>query len=281
MKANFARALKAVLVHEGGYSNHPKDPGGATMQGVTQRVYDAFRAKRGEKPRSVKQIDKAELTEIYRAQYWNAVHGDDLPSGVDYAVFDLAVNSGPTRAIKILQQSLRGYSGRIDGQIGLATLRAVEEDDDNDALIDRMCDRRLKFLRALSTWPVFGKGWSKRVAGVRAMGKAMATGKTPPKAVFESAGAVRATDADIGAPPGKGLPDAITGAGGAVTTGSLGLQTQVTDAMDKLTPFAGYSATVGTILTYLAVAGAVMVGAGLVWRMWSVWRAKKIAEAVE
>lgn len=280
MKANFQKALKAVLVHEGGYSNHPKDPGGATMQGVTQRVYDAFRSKLGRPHRAVKLMDKAERDAIYKEQYWDAVRGDDLPSGVDYAVFDGAVNSGPVRALKWLQQSLKTYHGAIDGQMGLGTLRAVREDENNDALIDRMCDRRMAFLGALGTWPVFKKGWTKRVAGVRAMGKAMASGKTLPKPVFEPAGAVRATDADIGAPPSKAVGDAATGAGTAITTGSLGIQGTVTDTMDKLSPFAGYSETVGTLLTYLAVAGAVMVAGGLLWRAYAVWKARKVAEAV-
>lgn len=279
MKANFARSLKAVLAHEGGYVNHVADPGGPTNYGVTQRVYDAFRARRGEKPRTVRLIDKAEVEAIYRAQYWDAVRGDDLPSGVDYAVFDGAVNSGPVRSIKWLQASLKTYRGAIDGQIGLATLRAIAEDDDNDALIDRMLDRRLTFLRALRTWPVFGRGWGKRVSGVRAMGKAMASGKAIPKPVSAAVGYARASEANITAPPSKALPDAITGAGTAVTTGSLTIQSQVTEAMDKLTPFAGYSATVGTILTYLAIAGAIAVGAGLLWRAWATWRASRIAEA--
>lgn len=280
MKNNFKQSLAAVLKHEGGYVNHPADPGGATMQGVTQRVYDAFRTKRGEKPRPVKQIDKAERDAIYREQYWQAIRGDDLPNGVDYAVFDVAVNSGPPRAIKILQQSLRNYDGRVDGQIGLATLRAVEEDDDNDALIDRMCDRRMAFLQALRHWPTFKKGWTKRVAGVRAMGKAMASGKTPPKPVFEPAGAVRASEATIAAPPAKAIGDAATGAGGAIGGGALTIKGTVTDTMDQLTPFAGYSESVGTFLTYLAVAGAILVAGGLLWRVYAVWKGRKIEEAV-
>lgn len=283
MKANFQKALKAVLVHEGGWSNHKDDPGGATMQGVTQRVYDAFRAKSGAAKRSVKLMDKAERDTIYKEQYWDAVKGDQLPAGVDYVVFDGAVNSGPVRAIKWLQQSLKGYHGAIDGQIGLGTLQALSADDNNDALIDRMCDRRMAFLKALGTWSVFGAGWTKRVAGVRAMGKAMASGKTVtiPKATAQSAsGSAKAPVADMSVPPSKAMGDAATGAGTAITTGSLGIQSTVTDTMDKLSPFAGYSGTVGTLLTYLAVVGAVLVAGGLLWRAYAVWKARKVAEAV-
>lgn len=280
MKANFAKSLKAVLVHEGGWSNHPADPGGATMRGVTQRVYDAYRAGKGQAKRSVRLIDNAELADIYARQYWAACRCDDLPSGVDAVVFDQAVNSGPVRSIKWLQQSLKTYRGAVDGQMGLATLRAVAEDDNNDALIDRMCDRRMAFLKALRTWSVFSKGWTKRVAGVRAMGKAMASGKTPPKPVFEPAGAVRATEASIAAPPAKAIGDAATGAGGAIGGGALTIKGTVTDTMDQLSPFAGYSESVGTFLTYLAVVGAILVAGGLLWRVYAVWKGRKIEEAV-
>lgn len=283
MKANFQKALKAVLVHEGGYVNHPADPGGATNYGVTQKVYDAWRVSRGEKPRSVKQIDKAEVEACYKKQYWNAVQADDLPAGIDYVVFDGAVNSGPSQSIKWLQRALTGYTGPIDGVLGVRTLRRVKEDENHDALVARICDRRMAFLKALRTWGVFGKGWSKRVAGVKAMGQAMATGKLVTKAMTEAAGdegAAKAPVADASVPPSKAAGDALTGAGTAVTTGSLGIQGQVTDTIDKLTPFASFSATIGSLLTYLAIAGAVMVVGGLAWRAYATWRARKVAEAV-
>ena len=218
MKANFSKALKAVLVHEGGYVNYPKDPGGATNFGVTQKVYNAWRVKRGEDVRPVKQIDKAEVAEIYRKNYWDAVQGDDMPNGVDYVLFDGAVNSGPLQAIKWLQRSLDGYTGAIDGVMGLRTLRRVMEDDDNDALITRMCTHRMAFLKVLKTWPVFGKGWSKRVAGVEAMGLAMASGKQAPKIAFVPDGAAKAPEAEVAVPPAKGGADAATGVGGAQDT---------------------------------------------------------------
>ena len=100
-------SLARVLAHEGGYSNHPKDPGGATMKGVTQRVYDGYRKGKGLAVRSVKGITTDELNEIYDRQYWDAVKGDLLPAGVDYVLFDGAVNSWPGRSIMWLQQALR------------------------------------------------------------------------------------------------------------------------------------------------------------------------------
>lgn len=170
MKANYASALASVLVHEGGYSNHPRDPGGATMKGVTQRVYDDFRVNRRLPPRSVKHIQPAEIEEIYRKQYWNAVKGDDLPAGVDYAVFDLAVNSGTNRAIRFLQ---RAAGVLEDGKLGPVTLAAVKAIPPK-LLVDAICDERICFLKSLSTFSTFGKGWTRRVSDVRDHGKAMA-----------------------------------------------------------------------------------------------------------
>jgi lysozyme family protein len=164
MKSNFQRALAAVLKHEGGYVNHPKDPGGATNKGVTQAVYDASRKRWGYGVRSVKFITDAEVSTIYRTQYWDAVAGDDLPDGLDYAVFDYAVNSGPHRAIQHLQIAL-GVSS--DGRIGFVTLNAVKLRNVKRTIED-LCELRMRFLKRLNTWPTFGKGWSRRVEGVKA-----------------------------------------------------------------------------------------------------------------
>lgn len=163
MRSNFNEALRAVLVHEGGYANHPKDPGGATMKGVTQRVYDAYRRNNGLEVRSVRNISEAELNAIYYQQYWMIVRGDQLPGGLDYAAFDYAVNSGPSRAIKHLQ-SVLGVT--VDGVPGNATLAAANSGD-IASHINKLCDRRLAFVKDLPTWPTFGKGWTSRIAGVR------------------------------------------------------------------------------------------------------------------
>lgn len=98
MKQNFDYALGRVLGHEGGFSDHPEDNGGETMWGITHRTYDAYRRAKGLPTQSVQEITRSEMIEIYRREYWDAVRGDDLPAGVDYAIFDFAVNSGPGRA---------------------------------------------------------------------------------------------------------------------------------------------------------------------------------------
>lgn len=167
MEKTFKTALAAVLAHEGGYVNHPKDPGGATNRGVTQGVYDNYRRRLGLELRSVRRITEEEVATIYRQQYWNKVRGNDLPSGVDYAVFDFAVNSGVFRAVRYLQ----GAVGVVaDGEIGPKTLGAVAAQPAGET-IDDLCDRRLAFLRRLPTFEVFGLGWSRRVAGVRKLAK--------------------------------------------------------------------------------------------------------------
>lgn len=161
MRGNFARCLAWVLVHEGGYVNHPKDPGGATNRGVIQRTYDAYRRRMGLAKRSVRQITQEEVEVIYRDQYWDAVRGDDLPAGVDYATFDYAVNSGAKRAIKDLQ---RVVGAKADGWIGQETMAAIQSKPPQTIVVE-LCERRYRFVRSLRHWKTFGRGWSRRIMG--------------------------------------------------------------------------------------------------------------------
>lgn len=178
MKSNYARCLDIVLAYEGGFANHPDDPGGATMRGVTQRTYDAWRIGAGLATQSVRQIEEPELHAIYRDGYWNVVRGDDLPAGVDLAVFDYAVNSGPARAAKELQ---RVVLATMDGKIGPATLAAVRARQPAE-IIRPLCAGRLAFLEGLTTWATFGRGWKRRVVDVEASALAMvAPAPLPPK----------------------------------------------------------------------------------------------------
>lgn len=176
MRKNFDAALKAVLISEGGYVNDPRDPGGATCKGVTQAVYDAFRKRAGSPTRSVRLIGPEELAAIYRFQYWDLIKGDALPSGVDYAVFDFAVNSGVVRAAKYLQRAL-GVTA--DGAIGNITVHAAESSD-RAGIINAICNARIAFLKKARhpktgalLWPTYGGGWQKRVDKVRAAALAM------------------------------------------------------------------------------------------------------------
>lgn len=162
MDRNFARSLALVLKSEGGWSDKKTDPGGATMKGVTLASFRRY-VKADAGKADLKKITDAQIATVYRRFYWDAVAGAELPDGVDYAVFDFAVNSGPGRAAKYLQAVL-GVAQ--DGRVGAATLAAARAKPAG-AVIDTLCEMRLAFLHRLPTWPTFGKGWSARVASVR------------------------------------------------------------------------------------------------------------------
>lgn len=177
--ATFDPALELLDEDEGGYVNHPQDKGGPTNRGITLATFRRH-IKNNASIADLKAITNEQVKVIYKRGFWDTVHGDELPSGVDYAVFDFSVNSGPSRALKYLQIALQRmglYKGDIDGLIGPQTHKAVKAADARK-LIDVLCDERLKFVRSLSNYPTFGKGWENRIAGVRKDAKAL-VGKTP------------------------------------------------------------------------------------------------------
>lgn len=161
---NFERALKLTLAYEGGYVDDPDDPGGATNRGVTQRVYDAWRAgqdpPRGRRP--VRSIEPAEVEAIYRERYWRAARCDDMPWPLCAALFDAAVLCGVRQGTRMLQRSL-GVTA--DGVLGPATLRALGESDPR-AVTAALIDERRRFLaRVAEARPISAKflaGWHKR-----------------------------------------------------------------------------------------------------------------------
>lgn len=159
MQQNFAAALKLVLRSEGGRVDDPLDPGGRTNEGITQATFNAWLSSHGSQQRDVFTITPDEVSAIYKARYWDAVDADNLPAGLDYALFDFAVNSGPAKAAMTLQ----GIVGVAeDGKIGPITLAAIAKERPT-FLIPKLCAMRLGFLRKLSTWPHFGAGWTNRV----------------------------------------------------------------------------------------------------------------------
>lgn len=163
----FERCLGEILRHEGGYVDHPSDPGGATNMGITRKTLARWRKVSpwtGLPKAAVEALTRDEAALIYRAQYWNTVKAGAMPAGVDLALFDFAVNSGPDRAARVLQTALRVAA---DGEIGPLTLAAVEAADPK-RLVNDLCDRRLGFLRRLASFSVFGRGWTRRVAAIRA-----------------------------------------------------------------------------------------------------------------
>lgn len=176
MERNFPRSLDEVLFHEGEFVDHPDDPGGATNKGIT---IGAFRrhVKRDGTVDDLKNITDEPVAKVYRKHYWDKIRGDDLPDGLDYAVFDFAVNSGPGRAAKFLQEIV---GATVDGGIGPETLLKVKSYQPSE-LIKSLTDDRLQFLMRLKHWDTFKNGWATRVSDVERLSLEMAGAHEEPK----------------------------------------------------------------------------------------------------
>lgn len=153
---NFDRALDFVLAHEGGYVNHPQDPGGETNWGISKRAYPDL---------DIAKLTRADAATIYRRDYWLYCRCGELPSGVDLLVFDAAVNQGPRAAIQMLQESINEQSGiklKVDGVIGPITISALRRCDEGPLVTEMAAQRMATYLRnprALT----FALGWSRRL----------------------------------------------------------------------------------------------------------------------
>ena len=151
---NFDDAVKRVLMHEGGYSDHAADPGGKTMFGITEAV-----ARRVGYRGDMRELPIELAKRIYREDYWEEVRADELPPEVRYIMFDAAVNSGPRQAVVWLQQALGVY---VDGVLGPITVARANQVDPEH--LRRSClAQRLRFMTNLNTWPSFGRGWARRI----------------------------------------------------------------------------------------------------------------------
>lgn len=171
-KGNLPACLPITLSHEGGYTNDRRDPGNwtggkvgvgtlkGTKYGVAANTYPNL---------DIKNLTLESVTPIYRDGYWTPIRGEDLPYGVDLATLDYGVNSGSGRAVKHLQ-AVAGV--KQDGKVGAETLKALIVVGGKPA-IQRLCAKRLSFVQGLSTFKVFGKGWSRRIADVEARAVAM------------------------------------------------------------------------------------------------------------
>lgn len=261
MAMTFSIILPWTLTLEGGFVNDPHDPGGATNWGVTQRVYDGWRQRTGQPLRSVKLITEAEVEVIYRLQYWNVVQGDRLPAGLDYAVFDYAVNSGPGKAAKDLQRELGVAVDGVIGQITLAAAKAVEAAGKIPDLIKRLCARRMSFLRSLSTFKRFGRGWTRRVEGDHPGFQERDIGVIDRAILLARSGVLvpeNAIPAPAQAAPGKAEPQDVSAPSvlleATKNPEALGLIGSITSAIGAL------SSTTGPIAW--AVAAVMVMGAG-------------------
>ena len=154
---DFDEAFHKLLGHEGGYSNHSKDRGGETMWGVTIAV-----ARANGYQGAMKDLPVSKAKEIYKQAYWNTIRADELPAEIRYLVFDAAVNSGVKQAVKWLQ---RAVGSQEDGVVGKDTLEACKALNGH-LIARRMLSTRLEFMASLSSWPSFGRGWARRIAGL-------------------------------------------------------------------------------------------------------------------
>ena len=155
---NYVTCLEMILHHEGGYVNHPKDPGGETNLGVTKRVYEDFGGTK-----DMKDLVREDVEPIYKKNYWDRLKGDSLPTGLDLCVFDFGVNAGTGRSAKYLQRMIGTVA---DGGIGPNTLKCLDEYIEENGLEDTIRNfqsARQKYYESLSTFETFGRGWTRRV----------------------------------------------------------------------------------------------------------------------
>lgn len=267
MAGNFDKALKLVLVDEGGLDDDPHDHGGRTAYGIIQREYNAFRRRKGLSQQDVWKIKPEELSEIYHAQYWEP-YCDKLPAGLDYAFFDDAVNTGPMQAVKNLQ---RAMLQRVDGHMGQVTLDAANSGDIAKIISD-YCARRRGFYRGLAQFGRYGKGWLNRVAHVQRAALQMASGATPvrtelsPELKEQATARAKAED--------KAKPPVSTEVAGTVAGGAGAVGGTLQDVTTSLTPYAETFKWVQYVL--LAIA---LVGGGFM--LYGMWFKKNITNAQE
>lgn len=172
-KGNLSACLAITLEHEGGMSTVKSDPGNWTGGKVGKGVLKGTKygvAASAYPNLDIKNLTLQDVQPIYDKNYWRRVRGDDLPAGVDLAVFDYGVNSGPSRSVKDLQRVL---AVAVDGVVGDAQTLPALCKADGKAVIQKLCARRMSFLQGLKIWNTFKRGWSRRVADIEARGVAM------------------------------------------------------------------------------------------------------------
>jgi lysozyme family protein len=155
MASNFQECLDLVLKSEGGWVNHPSDPGGETNLGVTKAVWEEYV---GHPVKTMKNLTKDDVAPMYELKYWRPCYCEVLPRGLDFVVFSMGVNAGPGRSVKLLQQSIGCVP---DGVIGPRTRELISASNSAN-LIAKFSETRREYYRALKTFPIFGKGWISR-----------------------------------------------------------------------------------------------------------------------
>jgi lysozyme family protein len=157
MTKNFRDCLELVLKHEGGYVDHPKDPGGRTNLGVTQRVWEEWIGHPATE-KDMRELTPAIVAPMYEMRYWRTSYCEKLPRGLDLLVFSMAVNAGAGRSVKLLQDAIGVV---MDGVIGPNTMARINESN-VETLIDKFSEIRTDYYKGLKLFPVFGRGWLAR-----------------------------------------------------------------------------------------------------------------------
>jgi lysozyme family protein len=168
MQSNWSNAFALMLKSEGGFVNHPSDPGGMTNLGVTKATWENWVGRESDEA-EMRGLTPEKVEPLYKKKYWDAVRGDELPPGISYLCFDFAVNAGAGRSIKTLQTAV-GVTP--DGGFGPMTMAAVQVVDPVE-LIERFSQAKEDFYRSLNTFATFGKGWLNRVADVKVKASSM------------------------------------------------------------------------------------------------------------
>ena len=168
MLSNWDNSFKLMLKSEGGFVNHPSDPGGMTNLGVTKATWENWVGRESDEA-EMRGLTPEKVEPLYKKKYWDAVRGDELPPGISYLCFDFAVNAGAGRSIKTLQTAV-GVTP--DGGFGPMTMAAVQAVDPIE-LIERFSQAKEDFYRSLNTFATFGKGWLNRVADVKVKASSM------------------------------------------------------------------------------------------------------------
>jgi lysozyme family protein len=259
-QGNYVRCLANTLVEEGGYSNHPNDPGGPTMRGVIQRVYDDWRRKHNQPTRPVRQIEEVELQDIYKTGYADPIDFNNWPKGPDQVAFDICVNSGKGNAVKIMGRAL-GISTTSASALSASARAKI----DRVQLVKTACAKRAAFYRSLRTFSHFGTGWLRRNARMEAIGVKMAletmTAPTVPTLELERKQAEKKA-----ADNGKAATGTATVGGGGGATA-----TQTTEPAGW--GFGEWGITIVIILLFIAALG-------YFWWWWRVHRERVKAYAM-
>ena len=168
MNSNWQKSFELMLKSEGGYVNNPADPGGMTNLGVTKATWENWVGRASDEA-EMRSLTPEKVEPLYKKKFFDAVRGDELPVGLDYLLFDFAVNAGAGRSIKTLQSAIGVTPDGGFGPLTMAAVQAIEPQE----LIERFSQAKEDFYRSLNTFNVFGKGWLNRVADVKLKANSM------------------------------------------------------------------------------------------------------------